>query len=1069
MKPIFGVLGPLLTPAGTIGAAKHRILLAGLLLRTGEPVSVEELTGQLWEFDPPAQPRAAIQTYVRRLRQSLGASVIRTSGRGYLAEVPPESVDVFRFRELVRSAEAAGAAERSRLLGEALRLWRGQPLADVPSQLLRERHVARLTDGRIRAMELRFAVELETSGSGELVAGLRAATAEFPLHEEFWAQLMTALYRSDRQAEALEAFAEAAEILKVELGVGTGPRLRELHQMILTQDGSIGSPRPLAPAHPTVLPAQLPLDIPDFVGRTEASAKIISLLRKSVPVIISGPPGVGKTALAIRIGHTLRRDFPDGQLHVNLRGFDVRVPMSPAQVLSRFLRGLGVAAEQIPVEQQELAARYQECVRNRRILVVLDNAASIEQVHDLLPTGPGCGAIITSRNKLSELTEAHHQQLDVLTLSESKTLLSSTLGSAVVAAEPQKIDTLANLCSFLPLALRIAAANIASSRRPNLHGFIAELQSSNRLNNLSISGDEQSAVQTAFDLSYLALGSEEQKLFARLSLVPGSDFTLAEAAVLMQMSPDQVEPALNHLSSAHLIQKQHENRYSLHDLLRLYSSHQLRESAHENQSRDLKSALYGHYLTSARAACATLYPGIFHLYPEEFPTSSGSVFTSVELARSWLESEVANLAAVITRALEEQFTETAWGIADAIRRYIQSAGMHLEQLAIGSSCLESAQEVGNRPAEAYMLATISQSYFKSANYEKSRKAALEAQVIYRELRSDTGMLHTSNMLGLIDNKTGDIDSAIRHYESSLSLSNASGNRVGGAIALNNLSSAYWMTARLDDFYTAAEATAESAQELGISELLMVAQVNMAAALNSIGQFSKAIPVAEKSLLDSKRVGAKENQILAYNEAAIAHYNLGQYAAALKETEGALEVSHSMTLYFAEAYSLSLRSLILNKVDDADAAIEFSNRAVRLSEEKGLPENLSFALNCRSNIRRTGALESAIQDASRAVTISREHGHLLREHQGLTTLASACTLAGELKTAQETATAALNCHVATGHVPGQAHTLHVLGDVAQKAGETTAALSYWQEAHKLFCSMRMMEAAEVGASIAAARD
>ncbi|MGW0523326.1 BTAD domain-containing putative transcriptional regulator [Crossiella sp. NPDC003009] len=1068
MKPAFGVLGPLLTPAGTIGATKHRILLASLLMRPGEPVSVEELTGHLWDFDPPERPKAAIQTYVKRLRQVLGAAVIRTSGRGYLADVPPESVDVCQFRELTRAADSAGPADRARLLGEALELWRGQPFADVPSPALRADYGVRLTGERARALELRFAAESELGRSGELVAGLRAATAEFPLNEELWGQLMLALYRSNRQAEALEAFTEVSRVLMAELGAGTGARLRELHQLILTQDDSLGPPSPTAPAEHRVIPAQLPLDVPDFVGRAEVSAKIISSLRESVPVILSGPPGVGKTALAVRIGHALRRHFPDGQLYVNLRGFDVHAPMTPVRVLSRFLRGLGVAADQIPADEQELAAQYQACVRHRRVLVVLDNAVSTAQVRDLLPVAQGCATLITSRNELPELVEAHHRQLGVLSLDDSRELLAATISSAVAVTEPQAVDALASLCSFLPLALRIAAANIATSPRPDLRHFVAELRGGNRLDDLSISGDEHTAIKTAFDLSYLALPPEARQLFSRMSLVPGADFTSAQAAVLMNLSPDEAQPLLDRLSTAHLIQRQQGDRYSFHDLLRLYASHKLQESAGEAQRQELRSALYSHYLTSAKAACARLYPGVFHLYPEAFPAPEDSEFADVEPARSWLEAETANLVAAVTQSIQDQLHEFAWGIIDALRRYLQSAGMHTDQMIIGSVGLVSARDVGDRAAEAYMLTTIAQSHIKSADYQQSEGAVNQALAIYRELGSQTGMLHSSNMLGTIGIKIGKIDSAIKHYTSSLDLSDATGNQVGAAIALTNLSSAYWMKGQLQEFSTSAEDAARRAQEVGIEELLAVCQVNMAAGLNSIGKFRRAIPIAKQAQLTSEKVGAKENQILAHNESAIAYYNLGDYTSALAEADVALETSHGTSMFFVEAYSLSIKSLILNKIGDTGSATEFSNRAVSLSEEKGLPENLAFALNCRGIIRKATALDSAIQDTSQAVATSREHGYLLREHQALTTLASLNALSGELYAAQESATEALNKHLSTGHVPGQAHTLHLLGAIAQKSKNKAAAMSYWQEAHELFHAMGMPESAEVEQNIAAYR-
>ncbi|WHT18878.1 BTAD domain-containing putative transcriptional regulator [Crossiella sp. CA-258035] len=508
MKPAFGVLGPLLTPAGTIGATKHRILLASLLMRPGEPVSVEELTGHLWDFNPPEQPRATIQTYVRRLRKALGASVLRTAGRGYLVDVPPESVDAFQFRELVRAATGAQVTLRAELLGEALGLWRGQAFADVPSTPLRETHGVRLAQDRVQALESQFAAGLDLGHDGELVAALRATTAEHPLHEEFWAQLMLALCRGDRQAEALDVFAEASRLLAAELGAKPGPRLRELHQRILTGDTVLA---PTAASRPTTVPSQLPLDIPDFVGRAELITEITGLLDAPAPVIISGPPGVGKTALAIRLGHIVRADFPDGQLYANLRGFAASPPATADQVMSQFLRGLGVPQDGIPSDHSALAALYQETLTERRVLLVLDNAASAAQVRDLLPTGARTATMITSRTELPGLPASPRFTLDVLTSAAARDLLVRMLGRAAVDRAENAAAELAELCVYLPLAIRIAAANIAD-HSAGIAPYVAVLRTENRVDALSVIGDEQAAVEATFDLSYQALGPAAQQL-----------------------------------------------------------------------------------------------------------------------------------------------------------------------------------------------------------------------------------------------------------------------------------------------------------------------------------------------------------------------------------------------------------------------------------------------------------------------------------------------------------------------------------------------------------------------------
>jgi len=448
------------------------VLLAYLLVRPGELVTVDELAEVIWGDALPANPRTAVQTYVSRLRQRLPLEeVLQSRPGGYVLAAARGDIDVGSFEILLEQAsQAARAGDRQAdagLLRQALALWRGVPLADVPSEMLQRNVVPQLVEQRLRALQRRIEADLALGRHAEVVAELRALTDQYPLREKYWALLMLALYRCGREADALQAYQRARRVLVDELGIDPGPDLRGLHQAVLTNDPALAVP-PAAAAGGGggVRPSQLPLDVAHFVGRADLVEEIKRLLGddQQVPVVaVSGPPGVGKTALAVHAAHRLAERFPDGQLSVDLQGSTAGLrPLPPLEVLGRFLRALGVAPGAIPGDLAEAGAFFRSRVAGRRLLVVLDNAADATQVLPLLPASPGCGVVVTSRRMLTALERASHLRLAVLDTGEALALLGRLAGPQRVAAEPEAAAEVARWCGHLPLALRIAGARLAA-------------------------------------------------------------------------------------------------------------------------------------------------------------------------------------------------------------------------------------------------------------------------------------------------------------------------------------------------------------------------------------------------------------------------------------------------------------------------------------------------------------------------------------------------------------------------------------------------------------------------------
>ncbi|MGQ0779372.1 MAG: BTAD domain-containing putative transcriptional regulator [Pseudonocardiales bacterium] len=484
----FAVLGPLTLRRGRrpvrLGGPRPRALLASLLLRANQLVGVDQLVDRLWGADPPKDARAALQVVVARLRQALDtdAERVRTQPGGYLIAVAPDELDLLRFNELVARAEEASlagdVAAESMLLTEAVGLWHGPPLTNVSSDLLHREDVAQLAERRLLAEERRIDAGLRLGRHAALIPELTSLTAQHPLRERFWVQLALALYRSGRQAEALATYRSVAKLLSDELGLDPGPELRQLHQAVLTADPTLAVPDALPLSQPWQVHCQLPLDIDAFVGRERLVDQLVELLGSgadnSLPIVaLSGSPGVGKSALAIRVAHQLRSAFPDGQWYLQLTGTSA-TPRSPSDVLAELLVTAGLPATVLPAGLHERAAVLRARLADRRVLLVCDDAASVDQVRPLLPGTAGCGVLVTSRTNLSGLAlqGAHHIILDPLSSAEATELLTGLLGAGRVHAEPEAAAELAGLCDHIPLALRIAAANLMARPRTSLGAYV---------------------------------------------------------------------------------------------------------------------------------------------------------------------------------------------------------------------------------------------------------------------------------------------------------------------------------------------------------------------------------------------------------------------------------------------------------------------------------------------------------------------------------------------------------------------------------------------------------------------
>ncbi|MEJ2857451.1 MULTISPECIES: AfsR/SARP family transcriptional regulator [unclassified Saccharothrix] len=689
MRTAFKVLGPLEVwrdgEPVQIPAGRTRVLLASLLLRAGETVSVDTLVERLWDGAPPSphRARATLHMAMTRLRQALGESnVVRTTPNGYVAEVGPDELDLHAFRRL---------AEQGRF-ADALALYRGEPLSDVRSDVLHAEEVEPLLEERLTVLERRIDADLDAGRSAELVAELRALTTRHPLRERFWGQLMLALSRSGRQADALATYRAVTRLLDDELGVAPGPELREVHQTVLS-----GAPH----TPPWPLPRQLPPDIADFVGREDLHREVTAVFTATssptaVPIaVVTGPPGSGKSALTVHLAHRLSDRFPDGQLFVRL-GDGTHRPRDTGEVLAELLAGVGVGLASIPEDVEARAAAFRSRIAGRAVLLVLDGAADLDQVRLLLPGGARCAVLVSSRHHLAGLPGSRVLRLDPLDHADALRLLSGIIGADRVDRERTSADAVVEATGGLPLALRIVGARLATRPSLPLSALAVRLSDERRrLDELSTADME---VRAGFELSYAALDDHVALAFRRLGLLGPLDFAAWSLSVLTDGDGERL---VEELVNANLVQETGvdatgEARYRLHDLLAVYAA----ELVAQDDPADNRAHLRRH--AEALLLLADLAQHDTRVYVDMLPMRPVHVHEPAlahdaeRLTRSgaaWLVSEQRQIVRAVEVAAREGWPGVAADLADR--------ASHLDlDVFIGSAGLARLHALASRSAQA---------------------------------------------------------------------------------------------------------------------------------------------------------------------------------------------------------------------------------------------------------------------------------------------------------------------------------------------------------------------------------
>jgi DNA-binding SARP family transcriptional activator/tetratricopeptide (TPR) repeat protein len=812
-----------------LGPPQQRLVLAVLAAHAGQVASTELLIDCVWDRPPPGA-RRAMYVHIARIRRVFEraagpdrplVALARRSG-GYVLDIDPQQVDVHRFRRLLVQARDPGhVTRRVDLLREAVGLWQGPPLSGLPGawatrtrQAWRQEHL----DAVLAWAE----AELDAGRPAAVVPALTGLATEHPLTEPVAGMLMRALSAAGRTAEALDRYVKTRQVLVDELGLEPGPQLQTVHQAILRSEMPASAPQPHPPpvtdgsASPAP-PAQLPLDPRGFAGRSDHLAHLDGLLvaagdpPSSVLVVaVSGSAGVGKTALAVHWAHQVRDRFPDGQLYVDLHGFDPSRPgMAPAEAIRGFLYALRVPSEQIPTALAAQIGLYRSLLAGRRVLVVLDNARDSDQVRPLLPGAPGCLVLVTSRSQLASLaaTEAAELvSLDPLTAAEAHQMLAARLGAARVSAELQATREIITWCARLPLALAVIAARAGTHPQFPLETFAQELRVAHGGLDAFSDADPATDVRAVLSCSYDTLSTAAARLFRLLGLHPGPDITVAAAASLLGITRSHTLPLLAEVTRAHLLTEHRPGRYLFHDLLRAYANELATRFDRHSERQAAMRRLVSHYLHTAHAGARQLEPNrdpitLARVEPGVLPEH----LTDRQQALDWFSAEHRVLIAVTDAAATGAHQDT-WRLAWSMVPFFESGGFRHDLAQTQRLALRAAQRTGDVRGQAVAHRNLARGHLRLEEYDEARAHLDGARARYEQLGDAIGGAHIRLLLGCVCGQRGQDRAALGHTQTALAVFRSTGNQPGLANALNNLA---WYQAQLGDARAAVAAGQEA--------------------------------------------------------------------------------------------------------------------------------------------------------------------------------------------------------------------------------------------------------------------
>ena len=914
-----------------IAGRREHIVLAVLALRVNRVTSFDQLIEAVWGEAPPLTARGQIQSSISVLRKLIADSglpeAITTHPSGYLLNVTDQDLDSEQFGKLVATAHRQVAeghtASAAATLRAALELWRGPALDGVQSDLVR-RAASVLDDAQMTATEERLRLDLELGRHDELIGELQTLITENPWRERLYGFLMLALYRSGRQADALEACRRARTILVAEVGIEPGQELRDLERAMLNRDPSLDLPtaaaRPAAGAEKQAAnPRQLPSSIADFIGRDEQLAEIKRILsaredsssaRYAVPIIaISGRGGVGKSTLALRVAHELGEEFPDGHIYADLRASTEDNPTTA--LLARFLRALGVGGSAIPEDLAERTELYRSCLADKRLLLVLDDVTGEEQVLPLLPGSPSCAVIVTSRTRLAGMPGAYWIDVDTFDDETSMELLARNVGWDRLQAEPAAADELVTYCGGLPLALRIAGARLASRPQWRIAELARRLKSEvHRLDELSHRGLE---VRSSIGLTYRSLPEPAKRLLRLSSMIKAPDFPGWAAAALLDTDLRHAEATLERLVDVQMLDtklcRSGWIRYSFHDLIRVYAQERLMESETAQERDAALGRLLGAWLALAERAHRKEYGGDFTILHGSAPRmhlAERGTSDLIGCPMDWLENERASLVSAIRQAAEAGMDELCWDLALTAVSLFDVKGYMDDWRETAELAHAAAARAGNRVGVAAMLYSLGTLHIVQKRFAEAERYFASALEIFEE----EGNLHGQGLVlrnsAYVDRMWANFDRMLAKYDSALAKIRAVGDLIGEAHVLTNLG-----MFRIDE-----------------------------------GDFDEANEILSKALSLCERAGYRRGEAHVRTRLAELYLATGQVAHARRAMNDVLRTVREVGDRIGEAHALYGLGVVRRRegrVDSAEATISHALSVVEEVGERSIEGQARFVL------------------------------------------------------------------------------------------------------------------------------
>ncbi|MFJ5119025.1 AfsR/SARP family transcriptional regulator [Kitasatospora sp. NPDC088548] len=1024
------------------GPGKQRLLLAALALDVGKPLSHESLAYRLWGEDPPPSAVGSLYSHVSRLRGNLlrategkgldhpgEAAEIDTQSHTYVLRVDPQLIDWHRYTDLSRRARTLadnGEDTQARtVLSRAEELWRGEPLAGLPGSWAQATRTT-MTDQRLATTLLRVEVELRLGRFSDLVPELTALREQRPTDERLAGHLMTALYGSGRQAEALGVYPAVVRLLRAELGTAPGPELNRLHELVLRVapvTELLARPRPSSdrstaepPHSPSNLPARQRL-----VGREAELRHLLSnhsahtdgggvLTVES----ISGMAGVGKTVVALNVAHLLRSSFPDGQFYLGLRAHaGSQRPLTSDAVSTSLLRLLGVPAASIPLESDELGALCRTLLSERRAVLVLDDASSPEQIRPVLPDSPSSLIIVTSRRRLAELPGARPLFLDVLLVDDAVEFFSGLVGAERADSRDKVVDVV-HQCGLLPLAIELAASRFKARPSWSLDHLIHRL--SRKTGRLDEIRDSSATIASAFELSYLSLPDEHREAFRRLGLHPGPDFGVHTAAALIGQSPDRTDQILEHLMFHHLIQERSPERYQFHDLIREYAAF-LAEQEESAESRDASiRRLLGLTIHATDRADRLLHPHrprLSYPTPDQFAYSTEVLFRfeldDPACARTWLETEHASLTALEEHARQLGLPEASAWLAHLLAAHLDTQGHWAEARQMQVPAVLHWRTTGNARHEAWALIDLGTTLIHASRYAEAWEVLKHALSVARSVADINATAETLGKIGELYWNQGDLASALAvqqdamnerkegrdHWNTARFLSNIGvihlcmGNYRAALAAFTDalphaqsfpdLSLEFKILNNMGELHLgmrdrkSAQRAFEQILRMGQGEIsrtdLATVKINLAATLDLPQEFDRAMSLCHEALATFRELKSPRNEADAHNELGAILSSVGHHSQAKAHHSKALELVQSVGAAREETRALRGLGEAEHGLGLIERAMEHLKAAAALAQELQAREEEVRAWEALAEIQvHTAQTEDARASIQRALDL-----------------------------------------------------------------------------------------------------